>query len=70
MLSKARKPNLELNGHQNIPRTMLHEWKLFHTAVGKCIKNKKKYKESDTNDSIKFLHLVFEHCDKMPVLGI
>jgi len=49
---------------------MLHEWNLFHTAVGKFVKNKKKYKESDTNESIKFLYLVFEHCDEMPVLGI
>jgi len=64
--------NLELNGHQNIPRTMLQEWNLLRTTVGKYVKNKPPQESnSNTAESIRFLHLVSEHFDEeMPVQGI
>jgi hypothetical protein len=54
ILSKAAKPNLELNGHQNIPRTMLQEWNLLCTTVGKYIKNVGGGGDTNTPERLRF----------------
>jgi hypothetical protein len=51
---------------------MLQEWNLLCTTVGKYIKNARGGGgDTNTAESIRFLQLVFEHCDEeMPVLAI